>query len=276
IHDGAAWVGELVNGLFAGDARVVSRVIDKLTEQAESLVQTLATYGLGWLTTVDQATGQQNLEVVKEILVRRGNTLVEPLLTGVTGEAAALGNQASESTALRNAVMPFVQDQVQKGQVLERLAAYGVDALVNSVSKHKYDLAGDVKALTRASMDKALPELEQLLHRRLQALSTAMEKGADDKQGVVADLRQAAKAQKPEERAGDLAVTGVKKTTTDHQNQQDHWHDARQAVAEQLGNLADETVDLVIKQSDQLEAVKPILAGSIREVMDLVVKEGAL
>ncbi|MGI2030735.1 hypothetical protein, partial [Endozoicomonas acroporae] len=67
--------------------------------------------------------------------------------------------------------MPFVQDQVQKGHVLERLAAYGVDALVNSVSKHKDNLAEDVKALTRASMDKALPELEQLLHRRLQALS---------------------------------------------------------------------------------------------------------
>ncbi|MGI2030532.1 hypothetical protein, partial [Endozoicomonas acroporae] len=172
--------------------------------------------------------------------------------------------------------MPFVQDQVQKGHVLERLAAYGVDALVNSVSKHKDNLAEDVKALTRASMDKALPELEQLLHRRLQALSTAMEKGADDKQGVVADLRQAAKAQKPEERAGDLSVTGVKQTTTDHQNQQDHWHDARHSVAEQLGNLADETVDLVIKQSGQLEAVKPIFEDSIREVMDLVVKEGAL
>ena len=272
IHDGAAWVGELVNGLFAGDARVVSRVIDELTGQAESLVQTLATHGLGWLSTVDQATGQQNLEVVQEILVRRGNTLVEPLLTGVTGEAAALGNQASESAALRNAVMPFVQDQVQKGHVLERLAAYGVDALVNSVSKHKYDLAGDVKALTRASMDKVLPELEQLLHRRLQALSTAMEKGAGDKHGVVADLRQAAKAQKPEEQPG----SGDKKTTTDHQNQQDQWHYARQAVADQLGNLADETIDLVIKQSGQLEAVKPILAGSIREVMDLVVKEGAL
>ncbi|WP_163370988.1 hypothetical protein [Endozoicomonas acroporae] len=272
IHDGAAWVGELVHGLFAGDARLVSRVVDKLTEQAESLVQTLATHGLGWLSTVDQATGQQNLEVVKEILVRRGNTLVEPLLTGVTGEAATLGNQASESTALRNAVMPFVQDQVQKGHVLERLAAYGVDMLVNSVSKHKDDLAGDVKVLTRASMDKALPELEQLLHRRLQALSTAMERGADDKHGVVADLRQAAKAQKPEEKPG----SGNKKTTADHQNQQDHWHDARQAVADQLGNLADETIDLVIKQSGQLEAVKPILAGSIREVMDLVVKEGAL
>ncbi|WP_422449991.1 hypothetical protein [Endozoicomonas sp. ALB091] len=272
IHDGAAWVGELVNGLFAGDARVVSRVVDKLTEQAESLVQTLATHGLGWLSTEDQATGQQNLEVVKEILVRRGNTLVEPLLTGVTGEAAALGNQALESTALRNAVMPFVQDQVQKGHVLERLAAYGVDALVNSVSKHKDDLAGDVKALTRASMDKALPELEQLLHRRLQALSTAMEKGADDKQGVVADLRQAAKAQNPEEKPG----SDNKQTTADHQNQQDHWHDARQAVADQLGNLADEAVDLVITQSGQLEAVKPILEDSIREVMDLVVKEGAL
>ncbi|MBO9493053.1 hypothetical protein J7438_02960, partial [Thalassotalea sp. G20_0] len=261
--------------LFAGDARVVSRVIDKLTEQAESLVQTLATHGLGWLTTVDQATGQQNLEVVKEILVRRGNTLVEPLLTGVAGEAAALGNQASESTALRNAVMPFVQDQVQKGQVLERLAAHGVDALVNSVCKHKDDLAGDVKALTRASIDKAVPELERLLHTRLRALAAAMKKSPEDKRDVVADLRQAAKAQKPEERAGDVAVTSVKKTTTNPHNQQDHWHDARQAAAEQASEMVGDLIKLTIDETEQLEVARSILSDSFGKVIKVAVQEGA-
>lgn len=279
IHDSATWMDALVHGLFAGDAGVVSRVVDALTEQAESLVQTLVTRGLEWLATVDQATGQQNRQTIQEIMVRRGNALVEPLLAGAMGEVAELGQQASASTALRNAVVPFVQDQVQKGQVLERLAAYGVDTLVNSVSRHKEHLAGDVKSLTRASINNVVPELEKLLHTRLQALAAEMKKGPEKKCDVVADLRRAAKGQMPGEKPGDAAVgvvvKSVKKTTPDHQQQQDHWHDARMAAAGQVSEIVGDFINLTVGETEQLEVVRSILSDSFDEVMKVAVRESA-
>ena len=164
IDKSAGWVVALVNGLF-DDADVIPGVIDALTGQAEQLVQTLVTRGLGWLGKKEEGTGElKNRQRVERILVNQAEALLDPVLTCASGQGGGLGKQTPEAiTALSNVVRPFVKDQVKKGQVLERLAHNGVNELVHSVDRHKDDLAKDVKTQTRETMNKAVPELKAVL-----------------------------------------------------------------------------------------------------------------
>ena len=101
IDKSAGWVVALVNGLF-DDADVIPGVIDALTGQAEQLVQTLVTRGLGWLGKKEEGTGElKNRQRVERILVNQAEALLDPVLTCASGQGGALGKQTPEAiTAL--------------------------------------------------------------------------------------------------------------------------------------------------------------------------------
>ena len=193
IADGTRWLDALAAGLFADNEVVVPRVINAITEQVVATQQAVIDGVLGWLCTEDIKTKQKpNRQKLLDILVHRVGALVEPAVTGASSLVAESVMQTSESRALRDAVLSFLQGQLNRGQVLERLAGYSVDQLSDWISQHREVISKDVEVNVRAMMQKVAPELESILHNRLAMLRSTMQQSLQNKSDVVATLRRAA------------------------------------------------------------------------------------
>ena len=193
IADGTRWLDALAAGLFADNEVVVPRVINAITEQAVVTQQAVIDGVLGWLCTEDIKTKQKpNRQKLLDILVHRVGALVEPVVTGASSLVAESVMQTSEPRALRDAVLSFLQGQLNRGQVLERLAGYSVDQLSDWISQHREVISKDVEVNVRAMMQKVAPELESILHNRLAMLRSTMQQSLQNKSDVVATLRRAA------------------------------------------------------------------------------------
>ncbi|USE38212.1 hypothetical protein [Endozoicomonas sp. SCSIO W0465] len=193
IADGTRWLDVLATGLFCENEVVVPRVIDAITQQAVVTLQAVVDGVFDWLGSEDKETKQQpNRQKLLDILVHRMNTLVEPVVTDSSRQIVQSVTPGSESRALRDAVLPFLQDQLNRGQVLERLAGYSVDQLSDWIRQNREVIKEDMAVNVRAMMQKAAPELELILHNRLALLRSALKQSPQNKGDVVTTLRRAA------------------------------------------------------------------------------------
>ena len=259
---------------------VIPGVIDALTGQAEQLVQTLVTRGLGWLGKKEEGTGElKNRQRVERILVNQAEALLDPVLTCASGQGGALGKQTPEAiTALSNVVRPFVKDQVKKGQVLERLAHNGVNELVHSVDRHKDDLAKDVKTPDPGDDEQGGTGAE---NRPADAAGHPAfcddqgTRGSGRFSGRVASGRQNTESQKNSPATRPPGAIRRKRRRR-KQQPNPRVQALSKALAAQAGEATGEAIDLFIKESGRLETVKPIVSTSLREVMTVAVEQGVV
>ncbi|KEI73036.1 hypothetical protein GV64_22010, partial [Endozoicomonas elysicola] len=193
IADGTRWLDVLATGLFSDNEVVVPRVIDAITKQAVATQQAVIDGVLGWLSTEDKKTQQKpNRQKLLDILVYRMKALVKPAVAGASSLVAESVKQPSESQALRDSVLPFLKGQLNRGQVVERLAGYSVDQLSDWIRQHREVISKDVEVNVRAMMQKMAPELKSILHKRLAMLRSTVQQSPQNKRDAVATLRRAA------------------------------------------------------------------------------------
>ncbi|MBO9494581.1 hypothetical protein J7438_10835, partial [Thalassotalea sp. G20_0] len=265
--------GDSANTIDAALKTAEAVALQQLTDPLKSVIDTLPLDSLQKLASdvILQSAGDGTVwldDLVRDLFNRKmgDESIVLAVIDTISEEAVKLQHQ------LISAAIQWIRQRAKESGAKSRVNQC-MDWLATWITGNKEQIDLDARAYVKTLLVQATPELEAAIHERLESLHSALESSRVD---AAATFQRIAEELEPGEKSGYLTGKCVEKTTAGHQNQQDHWRDARQAVAGQLGNLADEAVDLVIKQSGQLEAVKPILEGCIREVMNLVVKEGAL
>ena len=275
--EGATWLDQRVSELFAQDEdeqSIVSTIMESITQEVVSIQDQLVQGVAHWMQESRADGSDSHRQVLINLLSGRARSLVSPLVM----DGASLAGQEPEEVV--RGVVPYLQQQLARGQTFERLAGYGVDWLSDRIGDHTDLIRQDVEQQVRKLLAEATPELEAAIHKRLAALRDTANTTRRESGSVAAFVQQAAKEVDPEpegdpERVGLAALEEVD-PDSDREDDPDRWSAVRQALPGAGSRLVGDMTGLVLGElRDNLETVRSVLTPHINTVMTEVVNQGA-
>ncbi|WP_145999838.1 hypothetical protein, partial [Endozoicomonas acroporae] len=221
--------GDSANTIDAALKTAEAVALQQLTDPLKSVIDTLPLDSLQKLASdiILQSAGDGTVwldDLVRDLFNRKmgDESIVLAVIDTISEEAVKLQHQ------LISAAMHWIRQRAK-----EWGAKYQVnqcmDWLATWIAENKEQIDLDAREYVKTLLVQATPELEGAIHERLESLHSAL---ASSRVDAVATFQRIAEELEPGEKSGYLTGKGVKKTTVGHQSQQDHWHDARQAVAD--------------------------------------------
>ncbi len=210
--EGATWLDQRVSELFSQDEdgqSIVSTIMESITQEVVSIQDQLVQGVAHWMQESRADGSDSHRQVLINLLSGRARSLVSPLVM----DGASLAGQEPEEVV--RGVVPYLQQQLARGQTFERLAGYGVDWLSDRIGDHTDLIRQDVEQQVRKLLAEATPELEAAIHKRLAALRDTANTTRRESGSVAAFVQQAAKELDPDReesacRAGHVANNGTR------------------------------------------------------------------